>query len=159
MITQYTRLIVETATDKIVHCTSQDFPFSDGWEPVGMQTGHHAVDFELDSDYPDADFGIGVNQAMVRGRQIIDNFEIVNAKPQLSAGADSSVSAKILRVSDVKPINETAIKIEIRDSIRKSVDENALLVDMKAIDSTTPETLEGLSTVKLIRIQKAATIA
>ena len=57
MIKQYTRLVEDAGTGAIMHCTSQDSPFADGWEPItrrGVTQVNH--DFELDIDEPDADF-------------------------------------------------------------------------------------------------------
>ena len=75
MITQYTRLVVNSVTGDIVHCTSQDFPFADGWQPIEDDSITPVYyDFEIETDFPDADFGIGINQEMLRARKIIDNF-------------------------------------------------------------------------------------
>ncbi len=93
MITQYTRTIVNKATGEIDHCTSQDFPFADGWEPIAFDpVTHDAIDFEIDTNYPDADFGVGVKQEMIRGRKILENFEIASVQLKIKSCARKQVS-------------------------------------------------------------------
>ena len=161
MITQYTRLVVDSVTGDIVHCTSQVFPFADGWQPVEDDSITKVYyDFEIETDFPDADFGIGVSQEMLRARKIIDNFEIVAEQPQLKTGADSEVASKVLRVSATKSIQETDVKLELADIIRVALDsggssEKELLGVMLEKDATTPTKIEDLSMVKIIRLKKA----
>ena len=162
MITQYTRLVVNDATGEIDHCTSQDFPFADGWEPVDdRKQATTNYDFEIDADYPDLDFKTGgAGQQLIRGRQIIDNFEVVNGVPQLKAGADVAVSGKVLRVSAAKSIQESDIKIELAGEIRTRLEsggasEKQLLDGIRKIDLTAPDKLVNLKTVQLIRTKKA----
>ncbi len=160
MITQYTRLVVNNATGEIEHCTSQDLPFADNWEPVIYDdTTHSAVDFELEADVPDSDFGIGVDQKMIRARQIIDAFEIVGGQPKVKAGADIAVAAKVSRISQTKSIQESVVRVELADYIRDGLakggsSEEELLDQMRLVDSKIPESLSNLKTVKLIRIKK-----
>ncbi len=166
MITQYTRILADPISGEIKHCTSQVSPFKDGWQPAEEYDAAETlvvvdqIDFEIDADYPDADFGIGVNQEMIRARKIIDNFEIVSGQPQLKSSAAVEVSGKVMRVSAVKDIQETAIKSELAGKIRTALigggsSEAELLNEMRVTDAATPVTLEALATVKLIRLKKA----
>ena len=161
MITQYTRLIIKNSTGEIEDSISQDFPFVDGWEPVEYDGAlFTAFDFEIDTDYPDSDFGIGVNQEVLRARKILENFEIVAGQPQLKSGADISVFEKVLRVSAIKSIEETDIKTELSITIIISLEnggssEKELLDSMRVIDSKTPIALVDLKTIQLIRLKKA----
>lgn len=160
MITQYTRLVVNDVTGEIDHCTSQDFPFADGWEPVNdPKVATTNFDFEIDVDYPDADFGIGVNQQMIRGRKILDNFEIIAGKPVLKANAETEVSSKVLRISAPKSINESDIKVELSAQIANQLfdsgsSDKELLDDIRKLDPNTPLSLIDLKTIQLIRINK-----
>ena len=160
MITQYTRLIVNKSDGSIEHCTSQDFPFADGWEPVGFDSSTHAaIDFEIDTDYPDVNFGLGVNQEMIRARKIMENFEVVSGQPKLKSDADAAVSDKVLRVSPVKPITETLVKAEMAEDIKSALtnagsSEKELLNSMKQIETTIPDKIEDLKMVQVIRIKK-----
>lgn len=158
MITQYTRLIVKKSDGSITDCTSQDFPFADGWEPVGYDTAtHEAIDFEIDTDYPDVNFMMGVDQEVLRACKIMENFEMVSGQPQLKADAD--VSNKVLRVSPVKPITETLVRAEMAIDIRAALinaesSEQELLDSMRQIDSTVLDRIEDLKTIRIIRIKK-----
>ena len=161
MITQYVRILTNSVDGSVVYCTSQDFPFADGWEPIeDPAITVNAYDFEIDADYPDADFGIGVNQQIIRGRQILENFEILGGQPQLKAGADVAVFSKVMRVSVTKSIEETAIKVELATAIKTGLEsggstEKELLDDMRLTDKLTPIKLEDLKTIQLIRLKKS----
>lgn len=166
MITQYVRLSVDTITDEIRTCTSQTFPFIDSWQPVasflsdGSLVAVNHYDFEIDTDYPDSDFGAGVVQNLLRAGQILDNFEIVGGQPQLKAAAVAEVSAKVMRVSSVKSIEEADIRLEMSATIKTSLEsggsnEAELLDEMRKVDIKTPTTIDELSTIKIIRLHKA----
>ncbi len=164
MITQYTRIVVDSATGNIAHCISQDFPFVDGWQPINDPSITPIIyDFEIDMDYPDSDFGIGVNQEMLRAGKIIDNFEVVNGQPRLKASADTEVSSKVMRLSHVKPIEEASIKLEMVAFIRAALDsggssEEELLATMRDKDPLTPVKIADLRMMKIIRLKKALAI-
>ena len=118
MIIQYTRIITSNADGSILHCTSQDFPFADGWEPVDYDSGTAtAHDFEMVTDYVDQDHGVGRKQEMLRGRQIIDNFEIVGGQPRLKSGAAVETANKVLSMTSTKAIDESAIRVEMETTI------------------------------------------
>ena len=162
MITQYTRLVVDSVTGNIVYCTSQDFPFADGWQPVEDENITPVYyDFEIDTDFPDLDFKTGgKGQEVLRARKILDNFEIVAGQPQLKTGADSEVASKVLSVSATKSIEETDIKLELANIIRAALgsggsSEKELLDEMRLKDNSTPTKIEDLRTVKIIRLKKA----
>ena len=164
MITQYTRIVVDSVTGDIAHCTSQDFPFVDGWQPINDPsiTPIH-YDFEIDTDYPDSDFGIGVKQEMMPARNIIDNFEVVNGQPRLKASADTEVSAKVMRLSPVKSIDESSIKLEMAAFILAALDkggssEEELLDMMREKEALTPVKIVDLRMAKIIRLKKALAI-
>ena len=161
MITQYTRLIVKISSGAIEHCTSQDYPFADNWEPIEYDVlAHQAIDFEIDTDYPDSNFTIGVDQQMIRARELIDNLEILSGQPAVKADASTKVSDKILRISAPKSIEETAIRAEIIAAIKTKLNaagssEGKLLAEMGKAVPDMPDILDGLGTLKLIRINRA----
>ena len=160
MITQYTRLVIDKSDGSIESCTSQDFPFADNWEPVEYDPiTHEAIDFEIDTDYLDVNFTMGVDQEMLRARKIIEIFEVVSGQPQLKVDADVSISDKVLQVSAVKPITETFIKAEMATAIKSALvdsgsSEKELLDSMRLIDPATPDKLENLRMMQVIRIKK-----
>ena len=139
MITQYTRLITNNATGEVVACTSQDFPFVDGWEPIELDSEHTAHDCEIAVNLPFKNYKMGVNQPMLRARQLIDNLEVVNGNPQVKTGknADTDVTTKITTIV-VKPITESSVRVELLVS----------LADKGQGD------LSGTSTLQLLRLDR-----
>ncbi len=161
MITQYTRLLIDKATQEILHCTSQNLPFTDGWEPIEDDSVEmEAVDFEIDTDYPDVNFIMGIGQPLLRAGKIIENFEVISGQPAVKADASTKVSDKILRISAPKSIEETAIRAEIIAAIKTKLNaagssEGKLLAEMGKAVPDMPDILDGLGTLKLIRINRA----
>ncbi len=161
MITQYTRLIIAKLDNSILHCTSQDFPFADGWEPVEFdQVTHDSFDFEMVTDFEDSDYGVGRNQEMLRSRKILENFEVLGVVPKLKAGADVAVSAKVLAVSNRKDITETLVLVEMVQSIlldlpRTQQSEAGMLGELRRADSRVGDTIESLCPVQIIILAKA----
>ena len=161
MITQYTRLLIDKATQEILHCTSQNLPFTDGWEPIEDDSVEmEAVDFEIDTDYPDVNFIMGIGQPLLRAGKIIENFEVISGQPAVKADASTKVSDKILRISAPKSIEETAIRAELIDNIKAKLitagaTANEVLAEMKKTVPDMPDTFEGLGTIRLIRINRA----
>jgi len=160
MIIQYTRIIFETATGTIQHVTSQDFPFADNWEPVEYDAGvSTAIDCEIETDFPNQDYGIGINQEMLRAREIIDGLEIVAGAPQIKPGAGARITAKISQMT-VKPIDEQTIRAELEAQIKQHLTgigktETELLEEARTIDPRTPSTLAEMKTIKLLRMKRA----
>jgi len=164
MIKQYTRLVVDKSNDSILHVTSQDFPFADGWEPVEFDPAtHKAIDCELDTDFVDHDHGVGVEQEMLKARQILENFEIVADKPVLKSTADAGVSAKVLAISDPKDISDTFIKntmsgLIVAELVKLGSSEKKFLDDIRKDAPKTPGKIKDLSTLKVIRMKAALNI-
>ena len=165
MITQYTRLIVLKSDQSIEHVTSQDFPFVEGWEPVEYDPlTHEALDFEIVTDFVDANYGIGREQEMIRGRQILDNFEVASGQVQLKASSSVDFQAKVLNISAPKAITEAVVVSEMRASIRATLisggsSEQVLLDDLRILKPTTPTSLDDMSTLDVVRIDKAVKAA
>jgi hypothetical protein len=161
MITQYTRVLADPLTGEITNVTSQDYPFVDGWNPVEPDNiaSLVTVDFEIETRHPDADFGVGRDQKMIRGREIIENLEIVGGQPQVKAGAAPAITALISGVSSAKSIQESDIRGELAVYVRNALSQTGtteaeLLASMRAIDRTIGASLEDLNTVQLIRLKK-----
>ncbi len=157
MIKQYTKALVN-ASGEIVHVTSQTVPFKDGIVPTedSSQT-LTAVDFEMEIDVEDMNFRMVVDQPMMRGREILENLEVVGGKPQLKAGA---VTNKVLKVSDVKDVSVTAIKAELATKIRADLlaggsSEDELMLDIAKQDPDSARKLVDLSPIRLMKITKA----
>ncbi len=159
MITQYTRLIVKKSDNSIDAATSQDFPFADGWEPVSYDPAtHEAYDFVMETDYVNQDHGIGRTQEVLRGRKILDNFEIVAGQPGIKTAADSEVAAKVLTISARKDITETETKAELIADILAIIapqTEAEFLDELRLVSRGIPRTLAEFSTLQLIRLKTA----
>ncbi|TDI73852.1 MAG: hypothetical protein E2O82_05055 [Betaproteobacteria bacterium] len=163
MIRQYTRFIVDNISGLIEKATSQDYPFEDNWEPLEFDPAtHSAFDFEIDTNFTDQDFGIGRgrDQEMIRARELLDNFRIVNDQVELQPGRSQAFQAKVLNISAEKAINESVVVPEMVAAIRASLtaggsSEQELLDDMRKLKPTTPTSLDDMETLEIIRIDKA----
>lgn len=158
MITQYTRVIIDDTSGDIVAATSQDFPFSDGWQPIELIPGQSARDFEIDADFPSSGFTLGRDQEMIRAREIIDNLEIVDGDLVMVANPSARIRAKIISISTEKPIEETPVRAELSVFIKAELvkggsSETELIESIKKRDPQTPDTISELATVQLIRIK------
>lgn len=163
MIIQYTRFIIDSISGLIASVTSQTFPFEDDWEPVEFDPATHSShDCEITTNFKDQDFGTGRGrvQELIRGRELLDNFRIVSGQLELQPGRSQAFRAKVLNISAQKAINESVVVSEMKDSIRASLiaggsSEEELLNDMRKLDPKTPTSLDDMSALEIVRIDKA----